>query len=147
MFFTLGSLGDSLKWNNELLNTISIKKAEDSFCFGQIFHAVLHFELGNTDLLSGIIKSLTRYLDTRERRYKFEEHFLKLAKNLEKYNPDSNERKYFETFINAISPLENEDYEKIAFEYFDFIAWAQSHISGTPFQEAVRERIKTKNVL
>jgi hypothetical protein len=147
MFFTLGSLGDSLKWNNELLNTISIKKAEDSFCFGQIFHAVLHFELGNTDLLSGIIKSLTRYLDTRERRYKFEEHFLKLAKNLEKYNSDSNERKYFETFINAISPLENEDYEKIAFEYFDFIAWAQSHISGTPFQETVRERIKMKNVL
>ncbi|MFT5904037.1 MAG: hypothetical protein ACI9O2_000894 [Flammeovirgaceae bacterium] len=147
MFFTLGSLGDSLKWNNELLNTISIKKAEDSFCFGQIFHAVLHFELGNTDLLSGIIKSLNRYLDTRERRYKFEEHFIKLAKNLEKYHSDSDERKYFETFIDAVSPFENEDYEKIAFEYFDFIAWAQSHLSGIPFQEAVRERVTMKNVL
>jgi hypothetical protein len=147
MFFTLGSISDSLKWNNELLNTVSIKKAEDSFCFGQMFHAVLHFELGNRDLLSGIIKSLTRYLDTRERRYKFEEHFLRLAKNLEKHNSHSTEMEYFETFVESIKPLENEDYEKIAFEYFDFIAWAQSHISRLPFQEAVRARVELKNVL
>jgi len=147
MFFTMGSLGEALKWNNELLNTVSIKKAEDSFCFGQMFHAVLHYELGNKDLLSGILKSLTRYLDIRERRYKFEEHFLKLAKNLEKQNSHINEREYFKNFEEAIRPLEKEDFEKIAFEYFDFIAWAQSHISDKTFLEAVRERVELKNVL
>ncbi|MGB6035771.1 MAG: hypothetical protein WBG42_05855 [Cryomorphaceae bacterium] len=147
MFFTMGSLGDSLKWNNELLNTISIKKAEDSFCFGQMFHAVLHFELGHSDLLSGIIKSLTRYLDTRERRYKFEDHFIQLAKSLEKQHFKESNRAHFQIFIEAVRPLENEDYEKIAFEYFDFIAWAESHLTGISFQDAVQERATVKNVL
>lgn len=147
MFFTLGSQGDSLKWNNELLNTVSIKKAEDSFCFGQIFHAVLHFELGHSDLLSGIVKSLTRYLDTRERRYKFEDHFIQLAKSLEKHNSAENNNTHFQTFIEAVRPLEKEDYEKIAFEYFDFIAWAESHLMETSYQEAVQERASVKNVL
>ena len=147
MFFTMGSLGDSLKWNNELLNTVSIKKAEDSFCFGQMFHAVLHFELGHRDLLSGIAKSLSRYLDTRERRYKFEEHFLNLLRNLDKLSSESVERDHFDKFAEAIRPLENMDYEKIAFEYFDFIAWAKSHLTGISFQEAVQERATVKNVL
>lgn len=147
MFFTLGSITDALKWNNELLNTVSIKKAEDSYCFGQMFHAVLHYELGNRDLLTGITKSLARYLDTRERRYNFEEHFLKLIKNLEKDHSQIYQVEFFEAFISAVSPLENREYEKIAFEHFDFIAWAQSHVSKSLFHEAVQDRIEQKNVL
>jgi len=144
MYYTMGDLSKSLFWNNELLNTISIKKAEDSFCFGQIFHAVLHYELGNIELLSGIIKSLSRYLDIRERRYKFEDYFLNLIKQLEKA-PAS--KMPFRSFLESIAPLEDEDYEKIAFEYFDFTAWAQSHLGDLTFQKTVEQRIELKNLL
>lgn len=147
MFFMLGTLPQALKWNNELLNTISIKKAEDSFCFGQMFHAVLHYEMGNMGLLPGISKSLKRYLDTRERRYKFEDFFLELLGNLSSTVRKSDTSIHFRTFLKSITALENEPFEKIAFEYFDFIAWSKSHLSDLTYQEVVSERVCTKDVL
>jgi hypothetical protein len=144
MWFTMGDVSKSLLWNNELLNSVSIKKAEDSYCFGQIFHAILHYELGNLELLKGITKSLVRHLDIRERRYKFEDHFLELIKKLEK---EPGENRVFEEFVMAVIPLEQKEYEKIAFEYFDFVAWAQSHLEDTTFQNTLQKRIEFKNLL
>ncbi|MEM9053231.1 MAG: hypothetical protein AAGC47_14355, partial [Bacteroidota bacterium] len=147
MFFILGSTVDALKWNNQLLNTISINKSEDSFCYGQILHAILHYEMGNYEILPSIFKSLKRYLEIRERRHQFEDHFLTLGKKLEKHAEPESATSDFEEFIQKITPLENEPFEKIAFEYFDFIAWAKSHLDGESYRSHLLKRSTSKNIL
>jgi hypothetical protein len=147
MFFTLGSLPKALEWNNELLNTVSINKSEDSFCYAQIFHAIIHHEMGNKELLPGILKSLSRYLETRKRKYQFEDHFLALMKQLIKSKKKKEEGDAFEHFLDKIAPLEKLELEKIAFEYFDFMAWGESYLSGDPFRDHVIRRSSLKNVL
>ena len=147
MFFILGSTVDALKWNNELLNTISINKSEDSFCYGLILHAILHYEMNNYEILPSVLKSLKRYLEIRERRHRFEDHFLTLGKKLVKHGGLSRPRVDFEEFIGEITPLQNMPFEKIAFEYFDFIAWAKSHLEGGSYRTHLLQRCTSKNVL
>jgi len=147
MFFILGSTIDALKWNNKLLNTISINKSEDSFCYGQILHAILHYEMGNYDILSSIAKSLKRYLEIKKRKHKFEAHFLSLIKKLEKHHSNTLQKDDFEEFIRKIEPLEKMPLDKIAFEYFDFIAWAKSHLDGDTYRTHLVRRSSSKNVL
>ena len=53
----------------------------------------------------------------------------------------------FGAFILKISPLENEPFEKIAFEYFDFIAWAKSHLDGESYRSHLLMRSASKNIL
>ncbi len=140
--FTLGDSKEALRWNNELLNTTSIRKAEDSYCFGQIFHAVLHFELEHYELLPNILKSLERYLETRDRKYKFEQHFIELMKRLST-SEKINYSLVFETFKAKIDLLREKDYEKIVFDYFDFSAWAESHIKAKPLEEILSNQLES----
>ena len=147
MFFILGSTVDALKWNNQLLNTIRINKSEDSFYYGQILHAILHYEMGNYEILPSIFKSLKRYLEIRERRHQFEDHFMTLGKKLEKHGQSETVSADFEEFIQNVAPLENKPFEKIAFEYFDFIARAKSHKDGQSYRSHLLKRSASKNIL
>jgi len=147
MHFTLGDFNGALKRNNELLNTVKMDHAEDQVLFAHMMHAILHFELGHIDLLSSIEKSLTRYLETREKRYRFETHFLNLVHCLRRQSGKKAISKCFEKFKEEITPLEQEPFEKVAFEFFDFVAWAESAIESSSYREHVAERSHMRNVL
>lgn len=147
LHFLSGEVKKALEENNKLLNSISIDKTEDQYVFAQIFHLVLHVELGNSDLLPYGLKSLKRYLDLRDRKFAFENYFVSLVRAISSSGEDAQRKKAFEEFLRGIKPLENEPYEKVAFEYFDFISWAVSKIEDRDYAQVLRERIPEKNVL
>lgn len=147
MHFTMGDYSGALRWNNELLNSVKMENAEDLVLFSHMFHAILHLELGHLDLLVSIEKSLKRYLETRDKRYRFETHFLRLLKCIRVSKGAEMIRQCIQNFHDEILPMEHESYEKVAFEYFDFTAWAEAKANGTPFREKVSERSAFRNVL
>jgi hypothetical protein len=68
-------------------------------------------------------------------------------KQLIKSKKKKEEGDAFEHFLDKIAPLEKLELEKIAFEYFDFMAWGESYLSGDPFRDHVIRRSSLKNVL
>ncbi len=146
LYFIAGQFKDALKWNNELLNSIAIDKTEDQYCFSQIFHLLIHFELGNTDIIPHSLKSLSRYLETRKRHFRFETHFLEFMKQVSREGQRDHSDS-LNQFYGEIKSLETDQYEKAVFDYFDFIAWCEAKLSRKPLSDVLATKVSLKDVL
>src|SRR5204862_3352732 len=82
LYFGAEKYSVALKWINRLLNDNTVNESQDIHCFAEIFNIIIHLELKNQDLLPYVAKSLHRYLNARNRVYKFETIFLEFANSL-----------------------------------------------------------------
>ena len=140
IYFGAKKYNDALKWTNRLLNDIDISKSLDIYCFGQLLNLLIHIELNNKNLLPYALRSTQRYLSTRNRYFKFESSFLDLIGKLLRSPDRIAENEQYEVFLEKMRELEDDQLERSAFEYFDFISWAEAKSSGREFGDVVREK-------
>lgn len=142
VYFGSGQYSEALKWVNRLLNDIDIEESQDIYCFGQLLNLIIHIELENQQLIPYALRSTQRYLTTRNRVYKFETVILKFISKVMKIKDDSTLPLAYETLSKELAPLAEDNFERTALEYFDFISWSESKVRGVPFQEVVKEKVK-----
>ncbi len=135
LYFGAEKYSIALKWINRLLNDNAINESQDIHCFAEIFNILIHIELKNQDLLPYAVKSLQRYLNFRNRVYKFETVFLEFANQLITSKKD--DQKIYRKFYDALIILTKDNFEKTVFEYFDFVSWAKSKIDNESFRKTV----------
>ncbi len=140
IYFGTEEYSSALKWINRLLNDIEIEESEDIYCFAQLFNLIIHIELGNQRLIPYALKSTYRYLNTRNRVYKFETIVLNFIKQFLKIKEEHEITTAYTSLFEELQTLEKDTFEKTAFEYFDFISWAESKIEKKPFQSLVKEK-------
>lgn len=140
IYFGAQKYNDALRWTNRLLNDIDISKSLDIYCFGQLLNLLIHIELNNKNLLPYALRSTQRYLSTRNRYFKFETSFLELISKLLKSPDKITENEQYEVFLEKMRGLKGDQLESSAFEYFDFVSWAEAKASGKDFGEVVREK-------
>jgi hypothetical protein len=142
LYFGAGRHNEALRWTNRLLNDVDIDKSEDIHCFAQLLNLIIHIELGNQRLVPYALKSTYRYLSTRNRVYKFETMVLNFISKILKIKDEERITDAYLELKQELLPLEQDQFEKTAFEYFDFISWAESKVSGRTFKEVVTEKAK-----
>lgn len=140
LYFGAGKYSQSLKWINELLNNINIDESEDIHCFGQLLNLIIHLELGNNELIPYTLKSTSRYLETRNRVYKFETVMLQFIGEILRAEEEEEIRETYASLAEALKPLLSDPFESTALEQFDFISWAESKVQGIPFKELVQTK-------
>lgn len=141
ILFANGELRQSLQWLNRVLNHPEQQIAADKQSFSRIFSLLLHFELGNAELLPYITVSTYRYLYKRNRLFKFETLILDfIRKKLPRISNAKEQAAAFGELKTALGKLSKNDYERKAFEHFDFIAWLQAKAEGKSFAEVARQR-------
>lgn len=126
LFFRKKRYNESLKWINQLLNNINIDSTQDIHCMAQLFNMVIHLELGNKSLLPYTLRSTQRYLQTRNKVYAFEAIFLDFINELLKKRQKRSSRSLYADLVKKLDPLQDDNYERHAFEFFDFLGWAKS---------------------
>ena len=94
-------------------------------------------------MLEYAAQSTNRYLTARKRKYKVESIFLDLLKVLVNQNQKKDLLNIYSQMLAQFKKLKADPYEKGAFEFFDFISWLESKISGKPFAEIARSRQRT----
>lgn len=146
LYFIIGEKRDALRWNNMLLNSINIDQSEDQYCFGQIFHLLIHFEMGNMDVVSHSMKSLKRYLKTRKRKYKFEDLFIDAMQSLLSA-PNEEHKIILTSFQKQMQQLSSDNFEQIVLEYFDFLSWAESKTTDRDLSKILKEKAPQKDLL
>lgn len=144
LYFASGKHSLALQWINKLLNDKKIEESQDIHCFAQILNLIIHFELGNDDLLPYAIKSTERYLQTRKRVYKFETIFLGLISHLSKASSNKAGADYLLSFQKELTKISRDSFEKTVFEYFDFISWTESQLEKIPFADVVKRKAGKK---
>lgn len=142
LYFGAGKLSEALKWINELLNNINMDESEDIYCFAQLLNLVVHLELGNKDLVNYTLKSTSRYLQSKNRVYKFESAMLGFVSSALKIDYEEDMVDVYQKLLSDLKPLRNDPFESAAFEHFDFVAWAESKVKEKPFVELVQEKAR-----
>lgn len=144
LYFGTEQYNEALRWLNRLLNDIDIDNSQDIHCFAQLLNLLTHIELGNERLVPYALKSTQRYLNTRNRVYKFETSFLNFISKVLKVNEKAELQKAYADLKVELDELAKDNFEKTAFEYFDFHSWVESKLSDKTFKELVQEKAMVK---
>jgi len=137
LYFGAGIYDKALDWINRLLNSPALKTREDIHCFGRLLNLIIHYELGNDQLLEYIVKATTRFLSSRKRLFKVESIMLKLMRQYPDWVSKKEKESGFSSLILELQTLQEDEFEQRAFEYFDFIAWMQSKTSSKSFASII----------
>lgn len=138
-WFALGNISEALKYINQVLNNRADVR-EDLYCFAKIINLLIHYELGNIDLLQYEVVSTCRYLARRQRNYAFETLVLRFIKRVIAVSPEEL-RQEFITLRTELVQLRDDPYEHKAFDFFYFIPWLDSKIERISFECAVRRSL------
>lgn len=148
VMFALGRTSESAKLLNMGLNEKSLYYRSDLHCFAKIFSLVVHYELGNQDLLYYITRSTYRYLLKRNRLYKFEAIVLNYIRTKMPFlNSKKELHRAFAELKGELEQLRSDPLEKNALEYFDYISWLESKIENRDFAAIVGEKALGANKL
>jgi hypothetical protein len=137
-------LQQALRWTSRLLNDSAIGQNEWIYAVAQVFSLILHIELGHHDLLPYVSRNVHRYLKSRNRAYQFESVFLKFAEKVSKTAGEKEMNPLFSELHEQLFKLETDPFEKTAFEYFDFPAWAESKAQQKSFRDTVQAKSGVK---
>ena len=137
-YFGVGDYKNALKYINLVLNNSETGLREDVYTFARLVNLIIHFELGNYDLLDYTLKSTKRFVTKSLKNYKFETIFLKDFKKLLKNKDADAMQKFYKEFKTELEVVLRDPYEKAANEYFDFISWLDAKIENKTLEEIVQ---------
>jgi len=139
LYFGQGDYHKSLFWINKVLNENESDLRPDLFAYARLFNLVVHFELGNYDLLEYITKSTKRYLTKRQRAYALENHVIEKLRQLIRTENEIDRTEKFKAFHQSLMDVVRPE-DEIALKYFDFVSWAESKVKSKTFAEIVASK-------
>ncbi len=141
-YFGAGKYQAAQRWINKLTSDPNMEQTEAIFIVAQIFAIVIHFELGHDDQIPYITRATRRYLNMKRRPYKFERLMLRFFDRYKSTNTSG-----FPELRKDLVALEQDNFDRAAFEYFDFPAWVESKSKGVSFRAVVEEKSGIKGEL
>jgi len=139
IYFGCGEYNKALFWINKVLNDNEQNLRQDIYSFSRLFNLVIHYELGNLDLLEYIIKSTFRYLNKKEKDYNIENIILKHMRKLSRAVVETDKIEEFELMKSELTEAFKDDKERVVLDYFDFDSWVDAKLKGIPFTEAIKQ--------
>ncbi|MFN9939898.1 MAG: hypothetical protein ACK56I_10540, partial [bacterium] len=107
----------ALHWLNRVINDNENDLRQDLYGYARLFNIVIHYELGNIDLLEYTIKSTARYLQKRSRDFDIEKLILEQFKKLIRTRSVSGKRAQLQEFQDNLKELETHDDCKALLRY------------------------------
>lgn len=141
LYFGSEKYRKALLWINKILNESKTDVRQDIFIYARIINLIIHFELGNEELLERIVKSTYYFLHKRNKLYQFETIILNfIRKELQKIKTKEELIEAFKKLKSQIVKISKDPYEEKVLQYFDFISWLESKIENRPFASIVKEK-------
>ncbi len=148
MYFVADKKEKALDWLNHLYNLSGIDSRKEIQAYGRIMQLILHYELGNTLLVSNLVKSTYRYIYNLDKLYDFERTLLIFIR---KEFPGigrliSEEQAFSELNRRLRKVIANNPMEKRALNFFDLTAWLESKLENKTFAEVMQQKELTVSV-
>ena len=144
-YIGIGDYSQALRWINQILNDTRLDKTEDIIGFTQLLDLLVHIELDHDKLLPYSLKSTQRFFKTRNRMYSFERILLNTINKMIKCKNQIDRYELWEELNTNLAKITNDDvFESVALDYFDFQSWAESKLKGKSFDLIVREKYNSR---
>jgi len=140
LMFGSGNYEESISYINKIINEpITSSLREDVQGFARILNLLVHFELGNDELLISQIRSTYRFLLKLEDLQKVQKEVLWFLKRLT--NTDrSNLKPHFIKLKKRLELIAKDKYELRPFLYLDLISWLESKIENERLEDIIRRK-------
>lgn len=125
-----GDYSSANTYLNILLNLPQLSIRKDIELYARIQNLIVHFELGNFELLEYLIRSTYRFLINMNNVYGFERAVINFLRKLTSVNTDKQLLENLELLKIEIEELKKDPFEKNAMLYFDFPLWVDKKIQA-----------------
>ena len=136
---------ESLRWLNQILQFQAGDLKQHLRDFARIFQLVLHFELGNLDLVEYLFRSAYRHYRTRKSLYRFEQLVFAAIRKMvhgEESQTEIASELYKELWDEART-LKGKEPAGM----YELIFWAQGKSEGRPLQAVFQKRVDERMAL
>jgi tetratricopeptide (TPR) repeat protein len=144
IYFGAGQHSKALSWLNKVLNDNENDLRQDLYSYARLFNLVIHFELGNHDLLEYTIKSTVRYLQKRMRDFPIEKLIIEQFKKLIRTQSVTERKNILASFKEQFIKLLKGPEDEVILKYFDFPSWIDSKLNGDSFEDVVQKSLSVK---
>lgn len=137
-YFCNGDFHKALVYINELMNMRKTSVRKDVQVNTRIVNCLLHYELGNEEILEYAVRSAQRFMESREQYYAYEKIVVtsihKLVRSHEHERPG-----IFRELYRQLQEyfLEFPDQQTLV-NLFDIFSWVEAHADNKSFRETVR---------
>ncbi|MBK8581627.1 MAG: hypothetical protein IPL86_07275 [Flavobacteriales bacterium] len=128
-----------LHWLNRLLNDPEPTLRQDLYTYAKLFNLVVHYEMGNNELVEYISRSTKRFLTKRSRAYGVEAALVEHVRKLAKTSGAEAKHGLFVSLEAKLNELMEDPDESTVLKYFNICAWVRSKVQGITMAEAVRK--------
>ena len=143
LYFGSGHNDKTVIYLNKIINLKVGNLRGDIQCFARLLHLIAHYELGNTDILEYLIKSVYRFLSkmndldaVQQEIFKFLQRSLSTKKQ--------NIRDSFIALRSRLEKIADNKYSRRSYQYLDIVSWLDSKIDNVPVQEVIRRKFEGK---
>jgi tetratricopeptide (TPR) repeat protein len=142
--FGAGQMNKALFWLNKVLNDNEPTLRQDIFTYARLFNLVVHYELGNYDLLEYIVRSTHRFLSKHQRAHQVELTLVDTVKKLARATKEEVRMELFRSLEAELLELFKDPNESLVLKYVDVLSWVRGHAGGTSYAEVVRKGMAPK---
>ncbi len=116
----------------------------DLQCYSRVLHLLAHYELGNTDIMEHLIKSVYRYMAKMNNLTVIEEEMFKFLRKSFRV-PRNRVKPELEKFLLTIKEFEKSRFETRSFSYLDIVSWVEGKIYDKNMGTIIREKYLASN--
>lgn len=143
LHFGAGNFEKCVDYLRRIIND-HVDLRSDLQCYARVLHLMAHYEMGNTDIIDHLIKSVYRFMAKMKNLTVIEEEMFKfLRKSF--HVPRQSLKPELEKFLAAIKQYEKSRFETRAFAYLDLISWVESKLYDKPMSQIIREKYLASN--
>jgi tetratricopeptide (TPR) repeat protein len=143
LYFGSGDYATSIDYLQKIINN-NTDLRDDLQCYARLVHLLAHYELGNTEIMESLVRSVYRFMGKMGNLTVVEEEMLRFLRN--SFNAtDKKIRPELEKLLNKIKHLEKNRFETRAFAYLDIISWLESKVYEKPMSTIIHDKyLKSK---
>jgi hypothetical protein len=140
LFFGAGDPEKTIDYLNSIINW-KVNLRDDLQCYARLLHLIAHYELGNTEIVAYLSKSVYRFMAKMKNLGAVEVVLFNFLRTAIQSGNDAS----FETLLQKLEPLEKNKLESRAFMYLDIISWLESKIQNKDVQTIIKENFLKRN--
>ncbi len=135
LYFGSGNYEKSIDYLQKIING-QVDLRNDLQCYSRLLHLMAHYELGNTDIMEYLIKSVYRFMARMQKLTAVEETIFKFLR-ASFHVPQHRMKPELEKFLAQIKKFEKDRFETRAFAYLDIISWVEGKVQGKSMSKII----------
>jgi tetratricopeptide (TPR) repeat protein len=129
-YHNFGDSGRALRCLNRVLNDGEVRRDEDIYHRTLVLITLLHAESGDRTWMVHSARALKRYLVPRNLLQGTDALLLEYISDYRRSRSEEGEYRALSRFAEGLRGIRKNDKDRIAFEHFDFLAWAEDHLKN-----------------